>query len=199
MHFLFIFVDGVGLGPDDPASNPFASAKMPVLIELLGGKRMVQETLGMSKFVYETETVSLLGLDTTLGVTGRPQSASGQAAIISGKNIPKLIGEHFGPKPNPKIRSYLQQDNLFSELKEMGKVATLLNAFPQPYFDALKSGRRLPGAIAMAFLEAGIPLKTTEDLIEGQAISADFTGEGWHTRLKITSLRCSLCITPSKS
>lgn len=37
----------------------------------------------------------------------------------------------------------------------------------------------------MAVLEAGIPLKTTEDLVNGQALSADFTGEGWRELINI--------------
>jgi bisphosphoglycerate-independent phosphoglycerate mutase (AlkP superfamily) len=34
-------------------------------------------------------------------------------------------------------------------------------------------------------LKAGIRLKTTDDLFAGQAISADFTGQGWREKLKI--------------
>ena len=29
MRVLFLFLDGVGLGPDDPATNPLAAAVMP--------------------------------------------------------------------------------------------------------------------------------------------------------------------------
>ena len=31
MHILFLFLDGIGLGEDDPAINPFAIAQMPHL------------------------------------------------------------------------------------------------------------------------------------------------------------------------
>ncbi len=37
MHVLFLFLDGVGLGPADPASNPFAAASYPSLRALAGG------------------------------------------------------------------------------------------------------------------------------------------------------------------
>ena len=40
-HVLFLFLDGVGLGPDDPMVNPFAAARMPNLTELLEGRRLV--------------------------------------------------------------------------------------------------------------------------------------------------------------
>ena len=42
MRVLFLFMDGIGLGRNDPNTNPFARAKMPVLQDLLGGYRMVE-------------------------------------------------------------------------------------------------------------------------------------------------------------
>jgi 2,3-bisphosphoglycerate-independent phosphoglycerate mutase len=185
MHFLFLFLDGVGLGPDEPDINPFALAHMPNLMGLLGGCRLVRDTLGDLAKPAITDQATLLGLDATLGVDGPPQSASGQAAILTGVNIPAVLGGHYGPKPNPEIRSCLRNGNLFHRLKERGYRTALLNAYPQSYFDAIDSGRRLPGAVAMAALEAGIRLKTTSDLFEGRAISADFTGRGWRERLRI--------------
>jgi len=38
MSVLLLFLDGVGLGEDDPDTNPFARAEMPVLTGLLGGR-----------------------------------------------------------------------------------------------------------------------------------------------------------------
>jgi len=198
MHFLFFFIDGVGLGADDPKSNPFALAEMPILYNILDGRRLVNKTLGDSIQPYVTRTTTLLSLDANLGVPGRPQSASGQSAIITGKNVPEIIGEHYGPKPNSEIRSILKQGTILNKLQIMGKSVALLNAFPQSYFDAIESGRRLPGAIAMAFLEAGIPLKTTADLKDGMAISADFTGEGWRTHLKISDTPVITTVTAGK-
>jgi hypothetical protein len=129
-----------------------------------------------------------MALDATLGVEGHPQSATGQATILTGINIPELLGVHFGPWPNTKIRELLKQHSLFQYLDHHGYRATLLNAYPQSYFDKIKTGRSLPGAVAMAVLEAGLPLKTTEDLINGLAISADFTGEGWREHIKIPDI-----------
>ncbi len=41
-RMLFLFLDGVGLGEDDPERNPFASADMLNLIDLLEGRRLVE-------------------------------------------------------------------------------------------------------------------------------------------------------------
>ncbi len=180
MNFLFLFLDGIGLGKDDPEVNPFAKAEMPNLIDLLNGERLLEQPSGV---ILESERSTLLPLDACLGIDGLPQSASGQAVLLTGQNIPALIGEHFGPKPNPTIAEVLANGNIFKTLHESGLQATLLNAFPQGYFDGINSGKRLPGAVAMAMRKSGLPLMTDADLFAGNALSADFTGKGWRERL----------------
>jgi 2,3-bisphosphoglycerate-independent phosphoglycerate mutase len=185
VKILFLFLDGVGLGADDPERNPFALASMPHLSKLLEGRRMVIEALpdGMPAPRLETGRATLLPLDATLGVPGLPQSASGQATLLTGANVPAAIGYHYGPKPNPEIASLLVNGNLFSRVKKAGLRASLLNAYPPGYFSAIESGRRLFSAIPLAVTSAGITLKTMDDLLAGEALSADFTGEGWRERL----------------
>jgi 2,3-bisphosphoglycerate-independent phosphoglycerate mutase len=182
MKFLFLFLDGVGLGADDAENNPLAASRMPNLENLLGGQRLILED---QTFPIHTERATLLTLDACLGIEGRPQSASGQATLLTGENVPALIGQHYGPKPDPRIRMILENGNLFYRLKQSGYQVGLLNAFPEGYFQAIASGRRIPGAIVMAARAAGVPIKTQEDLFNGQALSADFTGQGWREHLKM--------------
>jgi hypothetical protein len=184
MRIFLLFIDGVGLGSNDPRVNPFSVAKMPVLQSLLNGQPL---TTTISP-VFESERVTALSLDANLGVPGIPQSASGQATLLTGLNIPREIGGHYGPKPNPSIITYLAKDNLFKVLCSHGKRIGFLNAFPQRYFAALESGKHLPGAIAMAARLAGIPLKNTNDLVNGQAVSADLTGQAWRDMLGVPEI-----------
>ena len=175
MHILFLFLDGIGLGPDDPATNPLARAHMPTLTSLLGGQRLLA-----SAAPYHGERATLLALDASLGVDGLPQSATGQAALMTGINIPAEIGYHYGPKPNPEVAAYLKNGNtLFSWLRAEGKSAALLNAYPPRYFAGIESGKRLYSSIPLAVTSAGIPLFTHKELSAGEALSADFTGQGW--------------------
>ena len=67
MPLLFLFLDGVGLGSNDPKVNPLARAQMPTLRFLLG-----DQTLAESTAPYYGERATLLSLDATLGVEGRP-------------------------------------------------------------------------------------------------------------------------------
>ena len=173
-RLLMLFMDGVGLGDPDPGRNPLAAASMPTLERLLAGRRMTR-----SAAPFEGDEASLLAVDACLGVPGLPQSASGQAALLTGRNVPAEIGEHYGPKPNPAIIAILQHDNLFLQARARGLGAALLNAYPPRYFEAIRTRRRIYSSIPLAVTAAGIALRTAEDLRRGQALSADFTGEGW--------------------
>lgn len=191
MKLLFIFLDGVGLGKDDPDSNPFAQADLPNLSNLLNGRRLVADAAP-----FESQRASLLALDACLGVPGLPQSATGQAVLLSGINVPSVIGRHYGPKPTREIATFLQNGNLFSRLKRAGRRVAFLNAYPPAYFEAIETGRRMYAAIPLAAVYAGLPLYTKTDLHNGQAISADFTAKGWHTHL---GLRKTPVIAPSQA
>jgi 2,3-bisphosphoglycerate-independent phosphoglycerate mutase len=186
MRVLFLFLDGVGLGPDDPNTNPLAQAAMPNLSRLLNGQRLLA---GETPLVADRAT--MVALDACLGVPGTPQSATGQATLITGRNVPAEIGYHYGPKPNPSVAEILRSSNgahagnLFQALRNAGKRSALLNAYPASYFATIESGRRLYSAIPLATVSAGLALKTADDLRAGRALSADFTGQGWRERLNL--------------
>lgn len=174
----FLFLDGVGLGADDPTVNPLVRARMPTLRQILGGHVPTRVTPRV-----HTDVASLVPADATLGVPGRPQSATGQAVILTGRNVPALIGEHYGPRPDHRVRAFLDRDTLFHRLRAAGKHVAFANAYPAGYFEAVGNGRRLPGAMAYAARAAGIPLRTAEDLAAGRALSVDFTNQAWRERL----------------
>ena len=173
-----LFLDGVGLGSDDPAVNPLAAAEIPVLIELLDGARPLQSVGRVSG-----SQASLVPTDATLGVAGKPQSASGQAALVTGLNVPQMIGGHYGPRPNKQIRAILEGTTLFSQALAGGASVAFANAYPQGYFDAVQRGKRLHGAIPHAVQAAGIRLRTADDLRARQALSVDLTNAGWRNGL----------------
>jgi hypothetical protein len=192
MRILFLFIDGVGLGENDPQINPFAKVDMPNLEEIIGNKKLILDSLleasagGMAEIgMLETERASLLALDARLGVDGLPQSATGQAALLTGLNVSAEIGYHYGPKPNQDVAGFLKNGNLFSTLSQQGYRSALINAYPPGYFAAIQSGRRLFSAIPLAVTSAGIPLMTQDDLQQGSALAADFTAQGWRERLDL--------------
>lgn len=172
------FMDGVGLGQADPAANPLAAAAMPTLTGLLGEGWYLA---GRDRIA--APRASLVPTDATLGVAGRPQSATGQAAILTGRNVPALVDEHYGPKPNPAVAEIIRAGTLFHEVAAAGGRAALLTPYPERYFEAIESGRRLLSAVPLAASSAGLPLMGPADLRAGRAISPDFTGAGWRDYL----------------
>jgi 2,3-bisphosphoglycerate-independent phosphoglycerate mutase len=177
-HILLIFLDGIGLGADDAASNPFAVANTPTLLNLTSGNRWVK---GIG--THHGERALLIPTDPRMGIAGRPQSASGQAAILTGKNVPQLIGEHYGPRPNPAIRAILSADNMFKQVVARGGTAALLEGYPQQFHDSINSGKRLRSSYQEAAHQADLRLFTHDDVQEGRALSVDWTGEAWRSQL----------------
>ena len=171
-----VFLDGVGLGDDDPAVNPLAAAQMPALIAVLGGRRLVA---GSGRI--DAAGAKMVPTDAGLGMPGRPQSATGQTALLTGRNAPLLVGGHFGPRPNADLRAMLEGPTLFTRVLAEGRSAAFANAYPQGYFDAVARGKRLHGAFPHAAQAAGLRLRTAEDLLARQALSVDLTNAGWRS------------------
>lgn len=180
MRILLVFIDGIGIGPDDPAVNPFSSAHMPTLHALTNGHRWVT---GIGR--QDHEAALFFPVDPRMGVPGRPQSGSNHATIITGRPVPQLIGEHYGPKPNAATRAIVDEGNFFSEVVARGLSADLLTAYPPHLLHDIERGKTLPSAFMQAAANAGCPLHTVEDLKAGRALSADWTGAGWASHLKI--------------
>jgi hypothetical protein len=178
MHILMIFLDGIGLGADDPQVNPFAAAHMPTLTALTNGQRWLA---GIGR--QESDRSMFIPTDANLGLPGRPQSASGQAAIVTGLNVPQMIGEHYGPRPNAAIREILTSDNLFKQVVALGKTAALLEAYPPPWHEAINRGKRLRSSYQQAAHEAGLPTFGEKELYSGDAMSGDWIGQGWRSEL----------------
>ncbi|MFZ1474618.1 MAG: alkaline phosphatase family protein, partial [Anaerolineae bacterium] len=177
-RIIFLFLDGVGLGSDDPAVNPLARAHLPTLSNLLAGA-----PLTASSGRVTTSDASLTPLDATLGVPGRPQSATGQATLLTGRNVPQLVGEHYGPRPHAPVRTIVQAGTLLSQVRDAGKRFIFVNAYPPGYFEVVNRGRRVLSVMPLAAVSAGQALLTHEDLLAGRGFSADFTNEGWRTHL----------------
>lgn len=177
-HLLLIFLDGIGLGDDDPLVNPFAAAQLPTLHDLANGHRWLRDT-----GYQESESAVFIPTDPVLGVPGKPQSGTSQAAILTGRNVPSLVGRHFGPKPDALTRALLDEDNLFKQIIAHGKTAALINAYPPGLLRNIERGKTLPSSIQYAALSTGQPLFDDAALYRGDALSEDWTGEGWREHL----------------
>jgi hypothetical protein len=182
-RILFIFIDGIGLGENDPAINPFAVADTPTLFQLANGKRWLKDT-----GLQISERAAFIPTDAQLGISGRPQSGTSQAAILTGLNVPEIIGRHYGPKPDAQTRAILSQDNFFMRVQQAGMKAALLTAYPPHVLADIARGYALPTSIQYAAIHAGQRLLGKEDVISGHALTAEWTGTPWRDFLKIEDI-----------
>lgn len=124
---------------------------------------------------FADDRVSLLGLDAVLGVSGLPQSATGQASIFTGENAPRLLGSHLNGFPNTALREMLAEKGMFKQLRERGYRCNFANAYRPPFFDLLRQG--LPGSryscSTLIAYYGGLPFHSLEHLREGKAIYMD--------------------------
>jgi 2,3-bisphosphoglycerate-independent phosphoglycerate mutase len=169
LRTLLIFIDGVGLGDSLPA-NPFILNETPSLKALLRGSPMSRDAIGFSD-----ERVSLLGLDALMGIRGLPQSATGQASIFTGENVPGLLGSHLNGFPNTALRKILAEKGMFKQLRARGCRCIFANAYRPQFFELLRQG--LPGlhysCSTLITYYGGLPFHSLEHLHEGKAIYMD--------------------------
>lgn len=167
-----LFLDGVGIGQDDPEFNPFARATLSAFDRLM-------------------ETGVRIPLDASLGVPGLPQSGTGQTALFTGLNAAAEFGRHFGPWVPTALRAHLASENLLVRAKALGKHVAFANAYPEEVFaenasrrmrDPLRAG---PPIVALA---AGVLTRHTEALARGDAVASEILNDTWRTRLNRTQL-----------
>ncbi|GIV59149.1 peptidase [Rhodocaloribacter litoris] len=180
-HLYFVFLDGVGLGTADPAVNPLARLHLPAFERLAGGQRWTAraETVATPSLVFRP-------LDATLGVEGLPQSGTGQATLFTGINCARVAGRHYGPYPHSRTKPVLARHNLFRRLTRLGlpydEPAAFVNAYPPRFFEtAEKRGRWT--VTTRCCLDAGLRIRTLDDVLHARALTADLTGITWRTVL----------------
>jgi len=166
---LLLFVDGLGIGPDDPAVNPLAAARTPCLDALLGRR------LAGIEERFEFNGALLIPTDATLGVGGLPQSATGQTALLTGVNAPQLVGRHVTAYPTRALRDVLAARNVFSQVRSRGGTVALANAYTEEYFARVEEGTLRHAAITFSALAAGVPLRGLDELRAGRAVFHDLT------------------------
>src|SRR5947207_8457995 len=156
---LLFFIDGLGIGARGP-SNPFDN---------------LEDAAPLAVFQNEDRQTIFDGIvvdtDACLGVTGRPQSASGQTTILTGINAPAAIGYHKQGFPNAALREIIREHSVFRQLVDAGvNPITFANAYTQRFFT---DRPRWISATTVAVEAAQLSFNTIEDLKAGRAIYQD--------------------------
>ncbi len=161
----FVFLDGVGLGPDD-GTNPLALAPMPHVRDLLGGGLVAGREV-------RTRALLFRPLDACLGVEGLPQSANGQTALFTGINAPAAVGMHVSAYPTAALRALIMAHSLLKRAREMGRRATFANAYSDRYWELVEQRKLRHSATTLTNMAASLPFRTLADLERGDAVYWD--------------------------
>lgn len=177
-----MFVDGVGLGSDDPGVNALVGAAG---LEGLLGAPIVAAT-GR----HAGDVASLVPLDATLGVDGLPQSGTGQATMLTGTDAVRAFGRHFGPFVPTKLRPLVRESSVLARVAAAGQPIAFANAYPRQILEndgATGRRRRFPPYLRagppLAALGAGVLDRHVEALARGDAVASEILNTGWRERL----------------
>ncbi len=163
---VFLFVDGLGVGPPDRETNPCVHEKTGYF-HVFGGQTPAPLPRGGVGF----------GIDATLGVEGLPQSATGQTALLTGENAARLIGRHLSGFPNEPLRKVLLEKSLLRQARERGFRPVFLNAYRPLFFELPEETVLRLSATTVANYAAGLPFFSLEDIKARRAIYQDFTNQ----------------------
>ncbi len=180
---LLVFLDGVGIGADDAATNPFVAARLPRLREILGGRLPVRGQLDGAGRIDAAGAV-LVAADATLGVAGRPQSGTGQTALLTGINAPREFGRHFGSWVPTTLRPALAAESLLARALRAGRSTAFANAHPIARFGIEVFVGRRPAAPPLAAHAVGLLTRDRDELRQGRAVASSITNERWRADLR---------------
>jgi 2,3-bisphosphoglycerate-independent phosphoglycerate mutase len=126
-------------------------------------------------------------VDATMGVSGIPQSATGQTALFTGCNAAKLMNRHIQGFPGPSLRKVIQEKNLFSELTACGLKVVFSNAYVQYTLDQLLKKGLASVTTVMTRESIGV-VKTLADLKAGDAVYHDITRKSISERFAVDTI-----------
>lgn len=171
MRVLMVFIDGIGLGSNNLERNPFIRFGLPAFQELFDCP--FSQDIGP---ILRPESC-IVPIDATLGIDGLPQSATGQAALLTGVNTAKIMGRHIQAFPGPELSKIIIENNIMKQLFSYKMAVTSANMYSPDYFELVAKRRRRHSAITLAALSTGMSLRSLAEMHNGQAVYQDITNE----------------------
>lgn len=175
---LVIFLDGVGIGENSPANNPFFQKSFKFFNEIFGSTPSLD-----NQFLNSTNKY-LFPIDACMNIEGLPQSGTGQTSIYCGINAAEIIGRHFGPYAHSALKPQIKEKNIFQGFLNKGLKVLFANAFPQVFFEYINSGKTRINVTSVMAMDSKIKFNDVDDLANGRALSAEITNNRWVEKLK---------------
>lgn len=168
----------MGLGAET-SENPFTRCHLPAFDTLGGGRIWTTRHPGILN-----DRLLFQAIDARLGVSGLPQSGTGQATLFTGVNCAKLASRHFGPFPHSTSLPIISDQSIFKRILDLGESVCFANAYPPRFFEYVQERNRWP-VTTRCCLDASVRIRTLDDLAGGTAVAADITGAGLRKDLSL--------------
>lgn len=160
MKILLVFIDGFGIGDKNNPKNPFLKAQTPLL------DKITNHTLG-----------TYIKTDVNMKVTGLPQSATGQTALLTGKNAAKAMGRHKSGFPGPTLIELISKYNIYKKLTSHNLSSTFANAYTKSYVEKVYKNKQRASVTTQCILHSKNKFRFLEDIKNNKAIYQDFTNK----------------------
>lgn len=172
-----IFIDGVGIGKNDPDNNPFIKYGFKTFEKIFGfiPSKENPEMQRDNYFLFPT--------DACMGIEGLPQSGTGQTSIFCGLNASEFVGKHFGPYPYSTLIPLIKEKNIFIELIRKKKKVFFVNAYPKVFIEYINSGKKRLSVTSLSCMLSGMKLNKASEVRSGKALTAEITNERWNKKL----------------
>lgn len=174
-RILFVFLDGVGIGPPSPETNPLTTQRHGFfpLFQLDSTPESIAVQLPPSPHARALEGHHGV-LSASLDMPGLPQSATGQASLFTGHNGARLLGHHLTAFPERKLTALVREHNLLVRAQRAGKKAAFLNTYTPRFFEL-----DLPHSVStICAMSLKKPLFMLEEMRAGYSLFHDLTQEG---------------------
>ncbi|MDP3147663.1 MAG: alkaline phosphatase family protein [Ignavibacteria bacterium] len=176
-HILLLFLDGVGIGKKNFEWNPFFKYNFKTFTDIFG------TIPHLENYPLSNGKIFLSGVDASMGIAGLPQSGTGQTSIFCGVKAPQIINKHFGPFPYSTLIPIIKEKNIFKYFLDKNEKVTFANAYPQVFFDYINSGKKRLSVTTLSCNLNGMHLNGYDDVVKGEALTAEITNARWNTKL----------------
>jgi len=164
---ILIFIDGLGLGSDDPATNPCLDSH----IHIFSSYKKNKEKFPVWRNGW------CLPTDATLGIKGLPQSATGTATLLTGINCAKEVKKHVPGFPTNNLIEIIRRESILKKVNQQNLGSTFINAYRPLFFKLKEKTKWRLSTTTVANLAAGNSFYPLEDLKKRKCIYHDYTNK----------------------
>ena len=164
---VFIFIDGLGLGSEEPEINPCLHSD----ISIFSFHNKQKDTISVLKNGFCIPT------DATLGIDGLPQSATGTATLLTGINCAREVKMHVPGFPTNKLTEIIRKESVLKKVKLKGLSTTFINAYRPLFFKLKEETKWRLSTTTVANLAADNTFYSLEDIEKHRSIYHDYTNK----------------------